>query len=114
MDKKKLPIAHDTNFMQAFDFFNNNKPNGTKIAGLAIIIEETNPEHGPAPPMWSVNYEVTDDKLFLNPKTCKISEAKEMFYKKSKATELIRIKNCTVCKIHPSNETVYKWQVLYE
>lgn len=104
MDLCEVPIPAPEHFDRAAQCFDRSKPNGTKVAGLAIIIQAIGVS------FWSVNYEVVADN-FPIPCVENCVRAKSQF--QSKAPPHTNVHQVEVCEIKPGGLVIDKWQVKY-
>lgn len=97
-----VPPPAPENFDEAAAIFNSRKPAGTRIAGIAIVIG--------AQILWSVNYEVDDDR-FPVPKRENRDKARSKF--QSSQPTNAAVVQVSMCQIKPGGLVLSKWQVTY-
>lgn len=98
-----VPQPNENTFDEAAQVFNQKKPIGTRIAGLAIVIGTQI--------LWSVNYEVDDPTKFPVPKAENRDVARAKF--QSSQPTNAAVVQCSVCQIKPGGLVLTKWQVTY-
>lgn len=99
----QVPLPAPENFDEAAQVFNQRKPAGTRIAGIAIVISTTL--------LWSVNYEVDDEDKFPAPRGENRDKARSKL--QSVQPTNAALVQCLVCQIKPGGLVLSKWQVTY-